>query len=78
MVEDVADERLGGNFDREQLRRVLVAGIWCSLPDGSHRPSMQQALRLLEQEDTPLPDLASFSNGATSTQLDYYLESEIV
>ena len=58
MVEDVADERLGGNFDREQMWRVLVVGLWCSLPDASHRPSMRQALRLLEQDDTPLPDLA--------------------
>ncbi|XP_047051294.1 L-type lectin-domain containing receptor kinase IX.2-like [Lolium rigidum] len=59
IVEDVADQRLEGNFDREQMRRVLVVGLWCSLPDGSHRPSMRQALRLLEEDDTPLPDLAS-------------------
>ena len=30
MVENVADERLGGNFDREQMWRVLVVGLWRS------------------------------------------------
>jgi serine/threonine protein kinase len=67
MVEDVADQRLEGNFNREQMRRVLVLGLWCSLPDGSHRPSMQQVLRLLEQDDAPLPDLASCDTKSTST-----------
>jgi serine/threonine protein kinase len=66
-MEDVADEKLGGNFDMEQMRRVLVVGLWCSLPEGSHRPSMQEALRILEQDDTPLPDLASYATDTTST-----------
>jgi serine/threonine protein kinase len=67
MVEDVADEKLGGNFDREEMRRVLVVGLWCSFPEGSDRPSMRQALRLLEQNDTPLPDLASCATRGGST-----------
>ncbi|XP_051186656.1 L-type lectin-domain containing receptor kinase IX.2 [Lolium perenne] len=67
MVEDVADERLQGNFDREEMLRVLVIALWCSLPEGSRRPSMRQALRLLEQDDAPLPDLASCAIGTAST-----------
>ncbi|KAK1630039.1 hypothetical protein QYE76_004354 [Lolium multiflorum] len=67
MVEDVADQRLEGNFNREQMRRVLVVGLWCSLPQGTHRPSMLQALRLLEQDNTLLPDLSSCDTKAIST-----------
>jgi serine/threonine protein kinase len=67
VLEDVADERLGGNFDREQMRRVLVVGLWCSLPEGSHRPSMRQVLRLLEEEDTPMPDLTLYTTAGRST-----------
>jgi hypothetical protein len=67
MVEDAADQRLEGKYDREQMRRVLVVGLWCSLPEGSNRPSMQQALRILEHDDTLLPDLASCDTKANST-----------
>ncbi|KQJ91905.1 hypothetical protein BRADI_4g40470v3 [Brachypodium distachyon] len=61
MMEAAADERLGGDFDRAQMLRVLVLGLWCSLPDGANRPTMQDAMRFLEHDNTPLPDLASFA-----------------
>ncbi|XP_024315153.1 L-type lectin-domain containing receptor kinase IX.2 isoform X2 [Brachypodium distachyon] len=66
MVEAAADERLGGNFDRAQMHRVLVLGLWCTLPDGTQRPSMQDAMRLLEHDNTPLPDLASPAGGSST------------
>ncbi|XP_003577940.1 L-type lectin-domain containing receptor kinase IX.2 [Brachypodium distachyon] len=65
MVEVAADERLGGNFDRAQMHRVLVLGLWCSLRDGAQRPSMQDAMQLLEHDNTPLPHLASSATGSS-------------
>ncbi|CAL5088760.1 unnamed protein product [Urochloa decumbens] len=51
----VADRRLDGEFDDQQMRRVLVAGLWCAHHDQSHRPSIAQAMDLLRREDAELP-----------------------
>ncbi|CAO1948150.1 unnamed protein product [Urochloa humidicola] len=60
---DAADERLrragGGeiHLHEECMERVLVVGLWCAHPDQSERPSIAQAMHVLQSEDARLPAL---------------------
>ncbi|KAG6710005.1 L-type lectin-domain containing receptor kinase IX.1-like [Carya illinoinensis] len=54
----VADPRLGGDFDREQMERLIVVGMWCAHPDRNLRPSIRQAIHVFNFE-APLPVLPS-------------------
>ncbi|KAK3162117.1 hypothetical protein QOZ80_1BG0085720 [Eleusine coracana subsp. coracana] len=51
-----ADWRLKGEFEGEQMERLMVVGLWCAHPDYAHRPSIRQALNVLKFE-APLPVL---------------------
>ncbi|WOL04959.1 hypothetical protein Cni_G13682 [Canna indica] len=51
-----ADEKLRGGFDEKQMECLMVVGLWCAHPDCSLRPSIRQALNVLNFE-TPLPEL---------------------
>ncbi|KXG28899.1 L-type lectin-domain containing receptor kinase IX.1 [Sorghum bicolor] len=52
---DAADERLRGDeLDEECMERVLVVGLWCAHPDPSERPSIEQAMHVLQSEDKRL------------------------
>ncbi|KAK1691957.1 hypothetical protein QYE76_008654 [Lolium multiflorum] len=42
-VEEVADEKLAGQFDRVQMERVIVLGLRCSEEVASKRPSLDAA-----------------------------------
>jgi serine/threonine protein kinase len=44
------DERLkaGGEFDAEEVDRVLHLGLLCAYPDPSSRPTMRQVVKVLE------------------------------
>eukprot|EP01018_Ginkgo_biloba_P012307 Gb_07240 [translate_table: standard] len=53
---DAADSKLGGVFNVEEMERVLIVGLLCSNPDPEARPSIRQALRILNYE-APLPPL---------------------
>ncbi|XP_077217126.1 L-type lectin-domain containing receptor kinase VIII.1-like [Tasmannia lanceolata] len=50
---EAADKRLGGEFD-EEMRRVLLVGLVCSHPDPVYRPAMRNVMQILEGE-APLP-----------------------
>jgi len=50
-MEDDASER--------QMQRALVVGLWCAHPDPAERPSMAQAMHVLQSEDARLPALSS-------------------
>ncbi|KAM3208034.1 hypothetical protein ACQJBY_062998 [Aegilops geniculata] len=52
---DAADPRLDGNFDFQEMERVLVVGLWCAYHDQSLRPSIRQAVNVLRLE-APLPE----------------------
>jgi serine/threonine protein kinase len=60
---DAADERLrsggggGDEADDRCMERVLVVGLWCAHPDQSERPSVAQAMHVLQSEDARLPEL---------------------
>ncbi|WVZ64652.1 hypothetical protein U9M48_014146 [Paspalum notatum var. saurae] len=51
----VVDGRLEGEFDHEQMRCVLVAGLWCAHHDQSQRPSIGGAMDFLRSQDAELP-----------------------
>ncbi|XP_021689603.2 L-type lectin-domain containing receptor kinase IX.1-like [Hevea brasiliensis] len=55
-VLDVADGRLGMDFNVEQMECLLTVGLWCAHPDFNLRPSIRQALQVLNFE-AALPNL---------------------
>ncbi|XP_038989089.1 L-type lectin-domain containing receptor kinase IX.1-like [Phoenix dactylifera] len=51
-----ADGRLNLKFDEQQVQRLMTVGLWCAHPAYNHRPSIRQAIHVL-QCDAPLPNL---------------------
>ncbi|KAM1384547.1 hypothetical protein PS2_036481 [Malus domestica] len=52
------DERLRarGEFDEEEVERVLHLGLLCAYPDPNARPSMRQVVKVLEGKKNDQPD----------------------
>ena len=59
-----ADPRLGRNFDELQMERLIIVGLWCAHPDYNLRPSIRQAIQVLNFEAL-LPLLPSDMPGPT-------------
>ncbi|KAK3432943.1 hypothetical protein EUGRSUZ_D00460 [Eucalyptus grandis] len=57
-VLDAAESKLSTNFDEKQLECLMVVGLWCSHPDHTARPSIREALNVLNF-NAPLPSLPS-------------------
>jgi serine/threonine protein kinase len=57
-VLEAADPQLGGDFDEQQMERLMTVGLWCAHPDRDLRPSIRQTIHVLNFE-TPLPVLPS-------------------
>ncbi|XP_028801445.1 L-type lectin-domain containing receptor kinase IX.1-like [Neltuma alba] len=55
---EAVDPRLQGDFDHNQVERLMIVGLWCAHPDHNHRPSIRQAIHVLNFE-TPFPSLPS-------------------
>ncbi|KAB2047530.1 hypothetical protein ES319_A13G052300v1 [Gossypium barbadense] len=55
---DVADQKLCMEFYDKQIECLLIVGLWCVHPDPSSRPSIRQAIQVLNFE-APLPELPS-------------------
>ncbi|KAI7758214.1 hypothetical protein M8C21_018736 [Ambrosia artemisiifolia] len=53
---EAVDERLNGDFDEREMECLMVVGLWCCNPDSSERPSIKQAISVLNFEG-PLPRL---------------------
>ncbi|XP_039139470.1 L-type lectin-domain containing receptor kinase IX.1-like [Dioscorea cayenensis subsp. rotundata] len=58
MILDGADKRLENEFDEHQIERLMIVGLWCAHPDYKLRPSMRQAISVLNFEAS-LPILPS-------------------
>ncbi|KAH7857133.1 hypothetical protein Vadar_009320 [Vaccinium darrowii] len=54
---EAADSKLGEDFN-EEMKRLLVAGLWCAHPDSKLRPSIREAIQVLNFE-APSPCLPS-------------------
>jgi hypothetical protein len=57
MILDAADRKMNGEFDRQQMERVLVTCLWCAHQYPSQRPSIQQAMDVIRCVDATLPVL---------------------
>ncbi|XP_007042796.2 PREDICTED: L-type lectin-domain containing receptor kinase IX.1 [Theobroma cacao] len=55
---EACDPRLRGEFVKQEMEQLLIIGLWCAHPDENSRPSIQQAIHVLNFE-APLPILPS-------------------
>lgn len=46
------DERMQLDFDQKQVECLMIVGLWCAHPDRSLRPSIKQAIQVLNFEAT--------------------------
>ncbi|XP_028797284.1 L-type lectin-domain containing receptor kinase IX.1-like [Neltuma alba] len=53
---EAVDPRLQGDFDHDQIKCLMIVGLWCAHPDHNHRPSIRQAMNVLNFE-VPFPSL---------------------
>ncbi|KAF8032052.1 hypothetical protein BT93_D1072 [Corymbia citriodora subsp. variegata] len=53
---DVADPKLCGKFDEKQMECLMIVGLWCVHPDYMLRPSVREAMTVLNF-DLPPPVL---------------------
>ncbi|KAL3843800.1 hypothetical protein ACJIZ3_001203 [Penstemon smallii] len=54
---EAADRQLGDNFNEEEMERLIIVGRWCAHPDSNLRPTIRQAILVLNCE-APLPILS--------------------
>lgn len=47
---------MDGKFESREMESVMVTGLWCAHPDHASRPSIRQAMNVLQHE-APLPNL---------------------
>ncbi|KAJ7968336.1 Lectin receptor kinase [Quillaja saponaria] len=53
---EAADPKLCGEFNKQEMEHLMIVGLWCAHPDYIHRPSVRQAIHVLNFE-APLPIL---------------------
>ncbi|GAB4848816.1 hypothetical protein Ancab_003610 [Ancistrocladus abbreviatus] len=58
LLMEAIDQTLSGQFDEQEIERLMVVGLWCCHPDYSLRPTIKQAINVLNFE-APLPSLPS-------------------
>ena len=49
-VHNAIDKRLGGCFDEQQMKCLLIVGLWCAHSEGNRRPSIREAIQVLNFE----------------------------
>ncbi|KAD4179304.1 hypothetical protein R6Q59_022836 [Mikania micrantha] len=47
---EAADASLGSDFVEDEIKLLMIVGLWCAHPDSEHRPSMRQAIKVLNSE----------------------------
>ncbi|XP_055814817.1 L-type lectin-domain containing receptor kinase IX.1-like [Solanum dulcamara] len=55
---EATDPRLNKMFNEKEMERLMVVGLWCAHPDNKLRPSIRQAIHVLNSE-AQLPILPS-------------------
>ncbi|GFZ07367.1 concanavalin A-like lectin protein kinase family protein [Actinidia rufa] len=51
---EAADVRLRGEFDEDEMKRILMVGLGCANPDSGPRPTMRRVLQILNGEAEPV------------------------
>ncbi|KAM0008718.1 putative protein kinase RLK-Pelle-L-LEC family [Helianthus debilis subsp. tardiflorus] len=49
-VLEAVDPRLESDFDEEEIKHMIIMGLWCVHPDSKVRPSMRQVIQVLNAE----------------------------
>ena len=82
-----ADTRFCGDFDEQQMERLMVVGLWCAHPDYNVRPSIRKAIHVLDFEAAlpilepkmPMPTYLTppilASTSSTSNSEDHHAQS---
>ncbi|KAJ9552195.1 hypothetical protein OSB04_016240 [Centaurea solstitialis] len=47
---EAVDLRLGSDFEEEEIKRLMIVGLWCAHPDSYLRPSVRLAIQVLNSE----------------------------
>ncbi|KAM7470578.1 hypothetical protein LguiA_008761 [Lonicera macranthoides] len=55
---DAVDPKMDSDFDDQEMKRLMIVGLWCAHPDSKLRPSIRQAIHVLNLE-AALPNLPS-------------------
>jgi serine/threonine protein kinase len=55
---DAVDQKMEHDYDDQEIELLAVVGLWCAHPDWKLRPSIKQAIQVLNVE-APLPNLPS-------------------
>ncbi|KAK2978439.1 hypothetical protein RJ640_023598 [Escallonia rubra] len=45
---EAADTKLAGDFNEQEMERLMIVGLWCAHPDSNLRPSIKQAIHVLD------------------------------
>ncbi|KAI7731503.1 hypothetical protein M8C21_015289, partial [Ambrosia artemisiifolia] len=69
------DPSLGSDFDEEEIKRLMIVGLWCVHPDSESRPSMRHAIKVLNSEASipllpPNMPVASYLTPTVSSLFD--------
>ncbi|KAL7199685.1 hypothetical protein ACSBR2_021894 [Camellia fascicularis] len=56
LLETAIDPKICPNFVKEEMECLMIVGLWCAHPDHNLRPSIRQAIHVLNFE-SPLPIL---------------------
>ncbi|KAL9999038.1 putative protein kinase RLK-Pelle-L-LEC family [Helianthus debilis subsp. tardiflorus] len=84
-IEICLDEKLKQDYDEEQAKRLMMVGLWCAHADRMSRPSIRQAIQVLNFE-ADVPDLSMnepviehhASNNQSSSSGNPYLTSSSI
>ncbi|XP_060175950.1 L-type lectin-domain containing receptor kinase IX.1-like [Lycium barbarum] len=55
-LREAVDPKLSSEFNEQEMEHLLIVGLWCAHPDNNCRPSIRQAIHVLNFE-APLPTL---------------------
>ncbi|CAI8587030.1 unnamed protein product [Vicia faba] len=50
---EAVDKRLNGEFEVEEMKKLLMLGLSCANPDSAERPTMRRVLQILNNESVP-------------------------
>ena len=53
---EAVDPKMSTDFDQQEVECLMIVGLWCAHPDHNLRPSIKQAIYVLNFE-APLPIL---------------------
>lgn len=62
-AEEMADERMRGNFDRNEVKRMVRLGTACTLSKAERRPNMRQIVSILDGNDELLEMMGHLGEG---------------